>query len=209
MKSWREDLTGQVFGLLTVMELVEVKRGHCKWRCLCSCGTEKYVWGYNLKRGTVSCGCATKYGPQPTHGLSKTPEYGIWNAMRNRCYNPSSIRYHRYGGRGITICERWLNFENFLADMGLRPSKTYSIDRINNDGNYEPSNCRWATPEEQASNTKSSKPIGGYPSLSAAARASGLSVGIIRDRLDRGWSVERVLTPPRVWRRAKRQTLTP
>ena len=107
------------------------------------------AWNPKVKKGFI----LKKHGF--TSSVYKPPEYIAWGNMKQRCFNKNFVSYHRYGGRGITVCERWLNsFENFISDMGFRPAKGYSIDRINNDGNYEPSNCRWATKTEQLLNRK-------------------------------------------------------
>ena len=131
------------------------KNGRTWYVCLCDCGNTLSVAGGNLHRndsGTRSCGCS-KTG-NPTHGLSRTITYKTWKSMRGRCTNLSDSVYKYYGGRGIKICKRWDKFENFLADMGERPSLKYSLDRINNDGDYKPSNCRWATSNEQRRNQR-------------------------------------------------------
>jgi len=146
------DITNQRFGRLVALRLVG--RNHVGvgiWLCRCDCGNEKTVLLSNLrnKHGTVSCGCARRF-----HGMHKAPEYVAWVSMLQRCTNPRSPSFHHYGGRGLTVCERWLKFENFLADIGPRPSPEFSIQRINNDLGYFAANCKWATRKEQASNMR-------------------------------------------------------
>lgn len=156
------DLTGKRFGKLTaISENGRTKDGAVKWLCQCDCGNKSIVRATVLKRGiTVSCGCIKSdilRKKVTTHGLSKTAEYETWCGMRKRCLNKNTATYSYYGGRGITICERWNIFENFLSDMGTKPHGNYSIERIDVNGNYEPGNCKWASPTEQARNTRKRK----------------------------------------------------
>jgi len=159
---------GMRYGRLVVTERAENRNEKSRWVCQCDCGNTKTVIAQELESGkTRSCGCFRKEvaaASLRTHGLShingKTmPEYQAWSGLIQRCENPKNKRFHDYGGRGIKVCERWrISFADFFADMGLKPSPKHSIDRINNDGNYESGNCRWATDAEQRSNKRSIRP---------------------------------------------------
>lgn len=154
------DRTGLIYGRLTVLYYGGHGKNHPVWYCECSCGNCLRVFGPSLASGnTSSCGCY-KSETLVARALpySGTTEHIIWKGMKQRCSDPGHVRYDLYGGRGIKVCDRWLDsFETFYADMGPRPSTRHSIDRINSNGNYEPSNCRWATIFEQANNVKSNK----------------------------------------------------
>ena len=166
------ELTNRRFNRLVAVSLLpreEWGGSKAKWNCQCDCGTTVVVFAQSLTRdGSQSCGClrremlsVSKSGNQNSlkHGHttwhSQSPEYRAWAKMKDRCKNPTNPEWKNYGGRGITVCERWReSFENFLADMGLRPSSELSLDRIDNDGNYEAGNCRWATKSEQTYNRR-------------------------------------------------------
>lgn len=160
------DLTGSRFGRLVVLERDGSLRGEAAWLCQCDCGRQKTTRGFSLRNGdTTSCGCVQRErtsAANKVHGRRQyvpgTPKtYASWVAMRRRCTEPGNNRYHMYGGRGITVCERWANsFENFLADMGERPDGM-TLDRIDVNGNYEQANCKWSTATEQARNRRTSK----------------------------------------------------
>jgi hypothetical protein len=148
------DMTGRKFGRLTAIRYV----GGRKWACHCVCGIKTVVLGADLRAGrSLSCG-RHRLEKIQTHGCAtrenKTPEYRAWNSMRQRCNNPNNPKWKDYGGRGIKVCSRWDDFGLFIQDMGCRPSARHSIDRIDNDGNYEPSNCRWATRSQQSKNQR-------------------------------------------------------
>lgn len=159
------NITGQRFGHLLVINYIGEHISNNKktrqrlWLCLCDCGNTKIASSVLLRKGkTDNCGCKTKDRlslAKSSHGLSSSDEYKTWARIKNRCYNKNTEDYSLYGARGIVVCDRWLNsFENFYSDMGVKPSKKHSIDRINNDGNYEPSNCRWSSIDAQARNKR-------------------------------------------------------
>lgn len=167
----RTDYTGRKFGRLTVIGFShsKPKKGGSRtyWKCKCECGNETTILGQEIPKGNQkSCGClrkeiaierTKKINLGYKHGYYGSKTHNSWKAMKQRCCWEKHVRYKDYGGRGITVCDRWKDsFVNFLEDMGERPEGT-TIDRKNNDGNYEPSNCRWATPKEQANNTSRSK----------------------------------------------------
>lgn len=152
----RRDLTGQRFGRWQILE----HAGPGNWHCICDCGRAKQVRGSILTSGAYkSCGCLSGEGRR-IHGMSKSREYKIWGRTRDRCSIPKATAFKNYGGRGITVCERWRNnFEAFLGDVGLCPSPEHSIDRIDVNGNYAPGNVRWSTDLEQMQNTRRSKKV--------------------------------------------------
>lgn len=203
-----DDLTGRRFGRLAVKSYVgrDTKRSTVTlWLCVCECGTSRIVRACNLRSGhTTSCGCyrtelakrtGRSFWQKHGHAGRHTATYRTWNKMKNRCLDPNDTNFPRYGGRGITVCEQWLDFRGFLADMGDRPEGT-SIDRIDTNGNYEPSNCRWASLLTQANNTRANHVIeheGVRHTASEWARITGIAASTITTRIRRGWSVSEAL----------------
>lgn len=191
------DLTGKRFGCLTVIRrdgsaMPGGRKGNAKWLCLCDCGQERSVVGSKLQRGEhQSCGCKRRRHISvalTSHGMTQTPTYNSWSGMVQRCTNRNHPRYRRYGGRGIKVCERWMTFENFLKDMGTKPENK-TLDRIDNSKGYTMSNCRWASPRQQANNTCSNTliDIGGVKATVAeVARAAKVTPGAILYRFKRG-----------------------
>lgn len=192
------DLTGRRFGKLVVVERsVRTNKQRLRlWLCRCDCGAETFVAPGCLTRGnTRSCGCGKVGGHG--HGHHGIPEYWVWNAMVQRCTNPKNECWSNYGGRGIKVCDRWRSFEQFLQDMGKRPNRRMTLERICNDGDYEPGNCQWATRVTQNRNTRRNKLIefnGESRPLTEWAERLGLPYEMVRARLRRGWSVMRAFT---------------
>ena len=172
--------------------------------CLCDCGTTKAIQRIYLQDGRVqSCGCYRRECGQAkrTHGMHGTVEYRAWVGMIQRCTNPRTKSWPRYGERGIVVCDRWReSFVAFYEDMGPRPGPEYSIDRIDNDGNYEPGNCRWATKKQQGRNKRNNRIVvfnGQTKTLAEWAQEMRTSPSTLHIRLERrGWSVEKTLTTP-------------
>ena len=202
------DRTGITYGSWTVLGLELTTTTNTYWKCRCKCGTERSIPTGNLIKGkTSSCGCEkgeritariTRHG-QAMVGRT-TPTYKIWNGILDRCTNPNNPSWERYGGRDIQVCERWYVFENFLADMGERPSEEHSIERIDNNGDYIKYNCRWATRKEQGRNKRNNVllTLNGKTQCAAAwADELGVSSRLLRDRIRRyGWSHEDALCIP-------------
>lgn len=198
---------GEVFGRLTVLSFSHRVLRHRYWRCLCKCGKETVTRGSRLHSGkTLSCGCLCREAiaaALTTHGDAahgRTAEYRTWSSMIRRCECAKDANYAHYGGRGIYVCTRWRqSYSDFLADMGRQPSPQHSIDRINNDGNYEPGNCRWATKREQASNKRNNLKLtylGRTENLSKWAEILRISRGTLDSRIKNKWPVEKILTTP-------------
>jgi hypothetical protein len=197
------DLSGQRFGFLAVLRSGErqSQASGAWWLCRCDCGIEKNLSGHDLVQGKIrSCGCQHWKligAALRTHGMKGTRTYRIWQAMLNRCRNEKTINFKDYGGRGIVVCDRWKAFEQFFADMGEVPTG-HSIDRIDNDGNYEPGNCRWASREEQSRNQRSNVLIefaGERLPRAQWERRFGMRATTLRSRLRSGKTLEEAMRP--------------
>lgn len=187
-----KDLTDQKIGRILVLGyLGKVKRIH-RWLGQCDCGKVWDVSGAGLLKGTKSCGCANK------RSIKSNPEYRVWKGMKERCYYHKHIAFQRYGGRGIVVSDRWRNsFENFLSDMGPRPTPHHQIERLDNDGPYSKENCCWATAAEQATNKSNNRILelnGQSKTLAEWSKETGIHHNVIHSRLRRGWDVRRALT---------------
>lgn len=198
-------MIGKKFNRLTVLSLVKRKKSY-RVKCVCDCGGTTITCGNQVLIGKIkSCGCyrdeiIRTIGKK--HGMSiGNPEYMCWAAIKERCLNPNSKKYPDYGGRGITVCNRWLKFEDFFSDMGRRPGPKFSIERIDNNDGYHPKNCKWATQVEQNKNTRVSVFVifqGKRVHLSIAAAAIGVTSGRLRQRMRRGVSQEFLFSPNRL-----------
>lgn len=194
---------GSTFGRLTVTERSGNLGRAVAWACVCQCGTKVVVRAQSLRSGnTKSCGCFRRERLAElgrTHGKTLTRAYNSWSGMVARCTNQNDKRYPLYGGRGIKVCDRWMKAANFLDDMGEAPAGM-SIDRIDVNGNYEPSNCRWATQKEQTRNTRRTKYLeinGERRPMAEWCESAGVAYSLVRDRLARGWDASRALAEPK------------
>lgn len=203
------DLAGERYGRWLVLSFSHQKNRASYWLCRCDCGTERTVIGTTLINGSsLGCGCtrmANMRKGRRTHGATGTkrrhPEYNIWRNMRGRCHNPKYLDYPRYGGRGITVCDEWMNdFSRFIFDMGPRPSLKHSIERLDNDAGYSKENCIWATNTVQANNKRNTIFLildGEQISLPDACRKLSISYDMVKCRRLSGWPRERWFEPPR------------
>lgn len=203
-----EDITGQKFGRLTAIRFVEKRGQYYYWLFKCDCENERTIEKNNVKSGKQkSCGCLLKENGKKlgdknkTHGGSNSIEFSSWCSMLNRCYNVNYKFYKDYGGRGITVCDRWKNsFENFLEDMRERQTTKYSIERIDNTGNYTPENCKWGTKLEQANNRRNNTLIiykGKSKTLAEWCLNFNLNYEAVRSRIKyKKWDINKALETP-------------
>lgn len=203
MMSKKAEMIGKKFGKLTPIEEGGHMGGLLAYKCQCDCGNIVTVRGPSLRSGnTTSCGCVHKAmvgNLNKTHGLHNRPEYSVWQNMITRCTNQSTNCFHRYGGRGISVCDEWRNFEQFYADMGDRPDGM-TLDRIDNNGPYSKENCRWATIGEQARNTRRTQLVeykGKTQCLKDWANEVGIAYNTLRKRfVIYNWPFEKAITTP-------------
>ena len=205
-----KQIAGKKFNMLTAIEVVGKRSKANLWRCVCECGGETTAIATQLKAGQkTSCGCKKHHARKPrpdlaarnkittTHGMTGTGTYSSWRSMKFRCENSGSKDYSNYGGRGIKVCEKWSSsFEAFLLDMGERPDET-SLDRIDVNGDYEPSNTRWATQERQSNNKRQNMYVefnGEVKTATEWARQYGIGNKTLIYRLKNGWPIDRALT---------------
>ena len=201
----RKDLTGRQFGRLTVLYWTETRAlsRNAVWRCQCECGIKPVVAARSLVSGAAtSCGCFRKERSAAanrkrltTHGMAYTRTFRIWGLMLNRCRNERATQFKHYGGRGIKVCDAWREFAEFFKDMGEAPDGL-TLDRIDSNGNYEPSNCRWASKVQQMNNMRRTRIVtvdGRTMTMSEASREFGVGVGTIWSRLKLGWPDEKAV----------------
>lgn len=208
----RDPILGRRVGRLIAIECIEKRNGSYIWRCQCDCGNTALVASGNLSpKRQSSCGCLRRemqsspnWKPNIKHGLNGSPEHRAWRSIKGHCYDPNNSQFKHYGGRGITVCDEWLNsVEAFYAAVGPRPSPQHSIDRKNVNGNYEPGNVRWATKIEQANNKRCNRIVvyeGREMTFADALREAGgvVAYNTAHMRIQSGWSVERAVTTPAI-----------
>ncbi len=202
MRASDVELVGKKLNRLTVISIIRQtgKRAYCS--CICECGNSVVILRQSVVSGTTkSCGCWNTQRRR-THHMSESPEYNTWEGMNRRCTDPSCKAFRRYGGRGITVCDRWKSFENFFSDMGNRPSAKHSLDRIDNDGPYSPENCRWATVDEQAANKGNTVRVSAFGkrlTIKEWALRTGVHPVTIRGRLRSGWEPQKAVSANASW----------
>ena len=203
------DLTGQKFGTQTVLGRSDRRDSHGRhfWNVECECGRVHAVTARDLKR-SKSCGCLTRQlisESNRSHGMTKHPAYGVWHSMVQRCTEPTHRAWKNYGGRGITVCERWLHsFENFWADMGTSYEQGLDLDRRDNDAGYSPENCRWVTRKVNCRNKRASRYVEtslGRMTVAELSEKTGIGVTTLLYRVDHGVTGDCLLTPPNVTNR--------
>lgn len=201
--STRSDMQGRRFARLTAVEFVETRNRLAFWRFHCDCGAEKVINGSNVRSGkTTSCGCHHRKmakTAKTTHGKSGTAEHSVWSGMKQRCLNPNSTFYKRYGGRGIGICDRWLDFQSFLLDMGPRPSPQHTIERLENDKGYAPGNCVWLVRKQQSQNRAVVRRYefrGSRLTIRQLSEQYAIPVKSLTRRIEAGWEISRAVLEP-------------
>lgn len=206
------DMSGQIIGRLTVITRADKpKPAKTHWLCKCDCGNYTVVSRRHLKdHSTISCGCYRKEKKPKTHGMKGTRIYRIWSGMKDRCCNPNSKYWKNYGGRGISVCDDWkTSFESFYEwSMDNGYTQELTLDRVNNDGNYEPSNCRWATMKEQSNNKRTNHYLtykGETHTIQEWGELLGINPRIIHQRIYYNWEIERALTTEVKRRNVKRK----
>lgn len=196
---------GERFGRLVVIERAQnVGGGDSRFLCKCDCGNTNVILGYSLRRGaTFSCGCYQRERVRQAstkHGLRGSPEFQAWIAMNHRCKNPKCKSFVNYGGRGIAVCDRWQNLQNFLDDMGPRPTPRHTLERKDNNANYGPENCVWATMKDQQNNRRNNRIVnfnGEALTLAQACERSGVNQATAESRINHGWPEEKWFSPAR------------
>ena len=215
------DLTGHRYGQLTVLAFSgRDAKGATLWNCVCDCGAPTTCRTRDMRSGnTTSCGCVgvrrraqAAAAANTTHGMSASITYEAWSSMKRRCYEETHKSFHRYGGRGIAVCGRWLgSFESFLSDMGERPSAAHTLDRLDGDGHYEPANCRWATPKQQARNRSNNVVLAAFGESKLLIEWTedprcSVTFAALQKRLAIGWDAEKAISTPKYATRSKRGT---
>lgn len=200
------DLTGLRFGKLVVLKEngKNLKRNVVLWECVCDCGNICTVAGIDMKRKlTTSCGCMSSRKiageRNKTHGMAGTPLYGVWRSMRDRCKNPNNKSYKDYGGRGISVCEKWLTFEGFYEDMGNSYAKGLTIERVDSSKGYNNDNCTWIPKSQQTLNRRNNCYFtynGETLPLQTLCKKNNVTYSMVKKRITLGWSIERALETP-------------